>query len=162
MSLSYEAWRITFQSSEQAARAAYQAATKHAAECDALAAHVDRLTDLLKEHHGDFIGDGSESWDEEDWDGRVAFALEDTPEISLAQRDEQIRDHTSRCQTAACCAMLARQNDLTMVEEILIAAGMTEPSDFIGCTEEDIDEIAALQPRRIRVIEVQTDAGADE
>lgn len=74
-----------------------------------------------------------------------------SPETSLIQRDEQIRDHATRCQTVVCCAMLARQNDLTMVEEILIAAGMTEPEDFIGCTQEDIDEIAAIAPRRVKV-----------
>lgn len=55
----------------------------------ALAAHMERLHSLLKEHHDDFENDTLTDWDEMDWSGRVGFALEDTPVTSLARRDAE-------------------------------------------------------------------------
>jgi len=119
---------------------------------DALAAHVERLraalnysSEYLYGSHLNTIGHGSKAHME------MVSALQDAPENSLAQRDAKLKDHESRCTTAVCCAWLARQNDFTAVEEILIDAGMTEPGDFDGCTQEDIEEIAALDLRRIRI-----------
>ncbi|MGQ7245490.1 hypothetical protein ACUN9V_18780 [Salinicola sp. V024] len=80
MTMTYEAWRISYQSAEQAARAAYDAAVKNAAARDALAAHVERLTQIG--NCADMCAFGvtreSELWVE---------ACEDAPETSLAQRD---------------------------------------------------------------------------
>ncbi|MGP7732980.1 hypothetical protein [Oceanimonas smirnovii] len=60
------------------------AAIKH--HQDELAAHSDRLLRLLREHYYDFeYSDGLTDWDEEDWHGRVGFALEDKASHSLAE-----------------------------------------------------------------------------
>lgn len=60
------------------------AAIKH--QRDELAAHSDRLLGLLREHYYDFEhSDGLTDWDEEDWHGRVGFALEDKASHSLAE-----------------------------------------------------------------------------
>lgn len=149
--MTYEAWRISFQDAEQAARAAYEQAQQLGARQVALEAYMERLKLV---------------WDDLSSHATYQTLLEimprvfaDSPETILAQHDEQLKDHATRCTTAVCCAWLARQNDFTAVEQILIAAGMTEPDDFIGCTQEDIDEIAALELRLIRVKADEIDTG---
>lgn len=47
--MNYDAWRITFQSSEQAAQAAYEAWQQAREERDAMAAHVERLRNAINE-----------------------------------------------------------------------------------------------------------------
>ena len=52
--MTYEAWRISYQSSEQAALAAYQALQQAQEERDAMAAHVERLRkamNIASDHH---------------------------------------------------------------------------------------------------------------
>ena len=49
--MTYESWRISFQSSEQAARAAYAKVEELAAERDALTAKVRELEAELREDH---------------------------------------------------------------------------------------------------------------
>lgn len=47
--MSYEAWRISYQSSEQAAQAAYAQLQQAQEERDAMAAHVERLRNAINE-----------------------------------------------------------------------------------------------------------------
>lgn len=85
--MTYEAWRASFQDSEQAARAAYEAATKHATERDAIAAWAKEAHRELSAcqsvthqlaHHGEMCWDYSRD---------AKAVLDRRPEISLALRD---------------------------------------------------------------------------
>ncbi|WFF40424.1 hypothetical protein EVC62_02305 [Salinicola endophyticus] len=90
MTMTYEAWRVSFQDAEQAARAAYEAAAKHAAERDALAAWAEEAHRELSAcqsvthqlaHHGEMCWDYSRD---------AKAVLNRKPEISLAQRDARV------------------------------------------------------------------------
>lgn len=57
--MSYESWRISFQSSEQAARAAYAEVEALRAEIEALRAEVERLKSMAAVTMGVGSGDGN-------------------------------------------------------------------------------------------------------
>ncbi len=78
--MSYEAWRITFQDSEQAAKAAYQALQQAQEERAAMAAHVERI---ISEWNA-----GEDIFSDE-WINRMGDIVEDAPTTSLAQRDAE-------------------------------------------------------------------------
>ena len=96
MNMTYEAWRASFQDSEQAARAAYEAAAKHAAERDAIAAWAEEAHRELSAcqsvthqlaHHGEMCWDYSRD---------AKAVLDRKPEISLAQRDASMQAKGAR------------------------------------------------------------------
>lgn len=78
--MSYEPWRISFQSSEQATQAAYTALQQAQEERDALAAHVERI---ISEWNA-----GEDIFSDE-WISRMGDIVEDAPITSLAHRDAQ-------------------------------------------------------------------------
>lgn len=97
MTMTYEAWRASFQDSEQAARAAFSAALERAAEKDSCAAHADRLASWIKQHgwHSDECS--ALGLDDEGLHKGCSCGLTaawETPETSLALRDATVAAET--------------------------------------------------------------------
>jgi hypothetical protein len=98
--MNYDAWRITFQSSEQAAQAAYAQLQQAQEERDALAADLETIISQARSLYGDVLGafDADSRCDEEDKATCEFNAFESatqmrallmnlTPNTNLARRD---------------------------------------------------------------------------
>ncbi len=80
--MNYDAWRITFQSSEQAAQAAYAQLQQAQEERDAMAAHIERLKEAGEEAalEAPAVTQAAIAWGD---------VCEQSPAASLTHRDAQ-------------------------------------------------------------------------
>ena len=154
--MSYEAWRITFQSSEQAARAAFEQYTQAQIEKELIGAHLGRLQALVTPEVVDLIrcGIGS-NYGGECYDAKLAEvhapllqAMAETPDVSLAA----IRAGRVGPGGAHNCYVIGEgpRDGLAVLQEIRFQQGHPNEQGFNGVTLEALlavcmDRLEAFQ-----------------